>query len=234
MKTSKSRVVLFIPSYARFGGCVNAGLLLSQLHFWQTTMQAWFYKTQKQLECETGLTRTQLETARRRLVEGNLIEHRHFGIPRRSHYKVNISRVVELWCNDTGLSPDAHPHHGKSTHWKKGKLNISSQKTCTPSTKELEVEIKYESVTEKLVTPSGKYKPQTKNKIEDTDQALKYQMEEEQPATLEQITAVMAHFASSKKSAVEVGSYPSNSDGEVPPLPVLPAYEETVACGATG
>jgi hypothetical protein len=127
----RATVVLYISGYAAFTGCAKAALLLSQLHFWQCTMSGWFYKTQRQLEFETGLTRTETETARRTLVSLDLIEHRPFGIPRRSHYRVNLDKVIVAWMHATGMVEKDHPHYERSRKLRKGKLRSSPQDSCT-------------------------------------------------------------------------------------------------------
>src|SRR5450631_2775060 len=145
--SATARVVAYIPDYALVTGGVKAALLLSQLHFWQITMIGWFYKTQQQLARETGLTRTELETARRCLVSHGLVEHKPYGQPRRSHYKVHLDKVVAAWTDATGMAAELHPHYEKSCNWKKGKLQSSPQDSCKLLYKEKKVEKKHESGT---------------------------------------------------------------------------------------
>jgi hypothetical protein len=70
-----SRVVAYHPSFAAIAGGVTAGLFLAQLFYWHdkgSDPDGWIYKTQAEWEEETGLSRWEQETARRRLRERGL------------------------------------------------------------------------------------------------------------------------------------------------------------------
>jgi hypothetical protein len=92
------RPIAFHRSFARIGGGVTAGLMLSQAWYWSQrtkNVEKWFYKTQEQWESETGLTRREQETARRNLKERGLIEEKLAGVPARLHFRVNVETLFD-------------------------------------------------------------------------------------------------------------------------------------------
>jgi hypothetical protein len=78
-------------------GGVTAALMLS--HAIAVTLeldpaaQGWFVKSREAWTAETGLTRWELETARRSLREAGLLQERRLGMPARLYYRVDADRV---------------------------------------------------------------------------------------------------------------------------------------------
>ncbi len=61
-------IIAFHREYVDVTGSITAALMLSQAVYWtQKTDDGWFYKNQADWEDETGLTRTEYTTARKRL-----------------------------------------------------------------------------------------------------------------------------------------------------------------------
>ena len=90
--------IVFHRSFVSLGG-VTGALLLSQMCYWSKRTQhpeSWFWKTQEQWEEETGLTRKEQETARKRLVSCGAISEKKEGIPCKIWFKVNYERIFEL------------------------------------------------------------------------------------------------------------------------------------------
>lgn len=84
------RPVAFQRSFVRLGAGVTGALLLSQLVYWQNRMDGnWFYKTQVELEEETGLSRYEQEGARKKLVSIGVLEEQKKGIPAKLYFRVN-------------------------------------------------------------------------------------------------------------------------------------------------
>jgi hypothetical protein len=86
------RVVAYHPSFA-------AGLFLAQLFYWHdrgSDPDGWIYKTQAEWEEETGLSRWEQETARRRLRERGLVEEKLADLPARLHYRLDVERLTAL------------------------------------------------------------------------------------------------------------------------------------------
>jgi hypothetical protein len=91
--------VAYHPSFAAIGGSVNAGLFLAQLFYWHdrgSDPDGWIYKTQAEWEEETGLSRWEQETARRRLRERGLVEEKLAGLPARLHYRLDVEQLIAL------------------------------------------------------------------------------------------------------------------------------------------
>ena len=88
---ASERVVAHRPFFARAFGGAGAGLLLSQFWYYSQLASAqsregWFYADQEQIEVETGLTRSEQETARRKLREAGVLRELKKGIPARLYY----------------------------------------------------------------------------------------------------------------------------------------------------
>jgi hypothetical protein len=63
----------------------------------------WFYKTQTDLEEETGLTRYEQEGARKKLVSCGVLEEAKRGIPAKLYFRVNQERLEELLLAKTSM-----------------------------------------------------------------------------------------------------------------------------------
>jgi hypothetical protein len=98
LKTALTPPIAFHASLARISGSVTAGVMLSQAWYWSnnpTTLKrdGWFYKSQKEWWEETGLSRSEQETARKRLIGLAFMEEAHRGVPRTVHYRLNIEAI---------------------------------------------------------------------------------------------------------------------------------------------
>ncbi len=92
------RPIAFQRRFVKIGGGVTAGLMLSQAWYWSSRTsnpEKWFYKTARQWEEETGLTRREQVTARRNLIARGLMEEKLQGVPAKLHFRVNIAAVTE-------------------------------------------------------------------------------------------------------------------------------------------
>lgn len=91
------RPIAFQRSFVRLGVGVTGALLLSQMVYWHNrTDGEWFYKTQAELEDETGLSRYEQEGARKKLLSCGVLEELKKGIPAKLYFRVNESRLQEL------------------------------------------------------------------------------------------------------------------------------------------
>ncbi len=69
-----SRVIAFRPILVQVTGSLASGVLLSQLIYWHKVMFGReFYKTNNELMQETGLTLTELKSAKKRLIERKFV-----------------------------------------------------------------------------------------------------------------------------------------------------------------
>lgn len=90
------RPIAYQACFVRFGG-VTGAVLLSQLVYWHNRMDGgWFYKTQKEIKSETGLTREEQETARRRLVSADVLEEKRRGVPAKLYFRVKADRLEAM------------------------------------------------------------------------------------------------------------------------------------------
>lgn len=72
---------------------------MSQLLYWHEKgrrKDGWIYKTMNELKTETGLTRTQQETAIRICRDQGIIDYKIAGIPAKRHFKVNLGVLENL------------------------------------------------------------------------------------------------------------------------------------------
>jgi hypothetical protein len=84
--------------FAELGGGAMPALFLSQAFYWTNKTdneEGWFYKTATQWNTETGMSRSEIETARKRLKERGLILEQKRGVPCRLFYRVNLELIAE-------------------------------------------------------------------------------------------------------------------------------------------
>ena len=82
------RPISFNPAFKKITGSTVAALMLSQAWYWSkrtSDESGWFYKTIAEWEEETGLTRTEQETARKHLK--NILEVELRGVPATLYYR---------------------------------------------------------------------------------------------------------------------------------------------------
>ena len=84
------RPVAYYPSMAHALGNVKAALLACQFLYWEGKQEdpdGWIYKTQADIQRETGLTRTEQENARRTLRKAGILEEKRKGTPARLFFR---------------------------------------------------------------------------------------------------------------------------------------------------
>jgi len=92
--------VAYYPKLAKITGSVLANLFLCQMYYWQGKQEdptGWIYKTQADIEAETGLSRTEQETARRLLRQRGLVKERYSGLPRRLEFWLDEDELENRW-----------------------------------------------------------------------------------------------------------------------------------------
>ena len=98
----EGRVVAHRPCFGRLFGGAACGVLLSQFWFWAGTPgvrarpDGWFWKPQREITAETGLSRAETETARRRLCAQGVLEEKRCGIPAVMHFRVDLNVVMRV------------------------------------------------------------------------------------------------------------------------------------------
>ncbi|AHM72982.1 hypothetical protein [Yersinia hibernica] len=115
------RPIAYQRSFVRLGVGITGAVLLSQMVYWHNriTIGQWFYKTQSQLEEETGLTRYEQEGARRKLRDIGVLEESKQGIPAKLFFRLNHELLQRLLL-ETDTQPSVMDSHiqgcGNSTY----------------------------------------------------------------------------------------------------------------------
>ncbi|MHC5853934.1 hypothetical protein [Nostoc sp.] len=92
--------VAYYPKLVEVTGGVLPNLFLCQMYYWlgkQKNPEGWIYKTQAEIEKETGLTRKQQETARKFLKARGLLQEKYTGCPRRLEFWLNKDALNQRW-----------------------------------------------------------------------------------------------------------------------------------------
>ena len=131
--------IAYHPILARVAGSVTAGLLLSQFLYWTPRSQdpeGWVWKSRDEILHETFLTRTEQETARRRLKEIGVLEEKLAGVPARLHFRINLSRLTELLASSqlagflpTSWQDSRQPDGGNAASKQEGNQPANSETT---------------------------------------------------------------------------------------------------------
>ncbi len=91
--------IAFRREFSEITGSLAAGVMLSQLLYWASRTSnpyGWIYKTQKEWEFETTISRRGQETARKKLVYLGIIEEKLMKVPARLHFRVNFNILNRL------------------------------------------------------------------------------------------------------------------------------------------
>ncbi|CAB1224114.1 hypothetical protein [Serratia liquefaciens] len=108
------RPVAFQRSFVRLGVGVTGALLLSQMVYWHNRTDGnWFYKTQAELEEETGLTRYEQEGARKKLLIAGVLEEVKKGIPAKLYFRVNEAALQALLWPEIQVQPSEGDFHNQ-------------------------------------------------------------------------------------------------------------------------
>jgi len=89
--------VTYSPLIASLTGSINSAIFLSQLlYWWERKANGLLYKTIKEIENETMLSRFQQEQSIKKLKELGIIEVYVIGVPPKRHFGINIEKIKEL------------------------------------------------------------------------------------------------------------------------------------------
>jgi hypothetical protein len=91
--------IAFRRAFATITGSANAGLMLSQAFYWShrtKDSEGWFYKTQADWEKETALSRSEQETARRRLRATTFWHEKRRGLPAKLYFRVDLKELERV------------------------------------------------------------------------------------------------------------------------------------------
>lgn len=103
------RAIAYRPNLARLFGDVVAEIFFEQIFYWQDKADPVLgvYKTQEELEIETGLSRKEQETARKLLREKGVLIETHKRLEHRMYYKIDCEKLDELLA---ALANDTNEH----------------------------------------------------------------------------------------------------------------------------
>lgn len=92
------RPIAFHRPFVELGLGISGALFLSQSLYWsrRTNASGYFYKTQDEWESETGMSRREQETARRKLKSLGILEEKKQGVPCRVFYRINDEKLLAL------------------------------------------------------------------------------------------------------------------------------------------
>lgn len=94
------RQVQYYPELKPILGSATATILFGQLLYWTgktADAAGWIYKSQVELEKETGLTREEQEGARKKLKASGVLHEQRRGIPARLWFRLDLDVVNKLW-----------------------------------------------------------------------------------------------------------------------------------------
>lgn len=99
--------IAFHRCFVSLTGSVNAALMLSQAMYWQKRNKDgdWWFQTREKWADETGMTRDEQETARKKLRECPFWKEELRGVPAKMYYKVDVGLLLRMVV---GGDPDAH------------------------------------------------------------------------------------------------------------------------------
>lgn len=86
------RPIAFNRTFVDLGIGITGALMLSQCVYWSTrtkNSEGWFYKTQAEWTEETGMTRREQETARKKLTSKGYLEEARRGVPCKTYYRLD-------------------------------------------------------------------------------------------------------------------------------------------------
>ena len=100
----------YVPWLVREFG-PHGGLFMSQLLYWDGKghdPDGWIYKTEKEMEQETGLTRSSQRKARKVLVGKGVLEEDKRGLPRRLYYRADLRALMDIKSGEANVGEEAH------------------------------------------------------------------------------------------------------------------------------
>lgn len=109
MLKNTGRAIAYRPNLARLFGGVIAEIFFEQIFYWQDKADPVLgvYKTQEELEIETGLSRKEQETARKLLREKGVLIETHKRLEHRMYYKIDCEKLDKLLAT---LANDTNEH----------------------------------------------------------------------------------------------------------------------------
>jgi len=130
------RPVAFQRPFVSLGCGITGALLLSQACYWQnrvTSKDGFFYKTANEWEEETGLTRREQETARKRLKDIGVLEEVLRGVPAKVNYRVN-AKALKQALDVVSMAESAKLDETEAPNCDGGKRQTNTESTTESTT----------------------------------------------------------------------------------------------------
>ncbi len=138
---------------------VLGALMLSQAVYWALRTEdpdGWFWKTMEEWEAETGLSRYEQETARRRLRQTPFWQEERRGVPARMYYRVDLDALLAVL---NGSPQSSLLDHSKLDCCNPANKRDGSQQTITENTTETTTKTTSFDPPERANARSGGEKP---------------------------------------------------------------------------
>jgi hypothetical protein len=118
MLLSWGKPIAYYPGLAKKVGGVKAAILFCQLFFWtgkEKAKDGWVYKSQEELETETGLSPKEQRTAREALTNCGILEERNQRTEHRIYYRIILELLDKILVSEhvpVGSMPTEHVSDG--------------------------------------------------------------------------------------------------------------------------
>lgn len=130
------RPIAFQRVFVEFTKSITGALLLSQAVYWQNRTESedgWWWKTQEEWEKETGMSRRELESARKSC--GKVLKFERRGIPAKGYYKIDVEELAKaVGTVQTTLAETANLQGAKEPNTSGRKSQTTIQETTSETT----------------------------------------------------------------------------------------------------
>lgn len=136
--------IAFNRHYVALGCGINGALMLSQMVYWSKRTKdrnGYFYKTQEEWEDETGLTRREQETARKKLRELGFSSECKRGVPCKVHFKVERDSLYKALIKLAQISHSSMAESAKLECTNPPNSDVGKRQSNTENTTETTADI---------------------------------------------------------------------------------------------
>ena len=92
LRSLNQRPVAFYPIYARGMDSISCAVALSQLMYWFSTGKDKIYKTDAELQDETGMSDKEIRTVKKKLKELHFLTITREGVPAKTYYEIDWNK----------------------------------------------------------------------------------------------------------------------------------------------
>lgn len=141
LKAFDQKPVAFNPLLAKIANKATAGLFLCQLLYWhgKGRDKKWVYKSVREVREETGLTRSEQDTAIKIWEQLQVLEVWVRGVPPTRHFSINIDILLSLM--DIKYEEDTQLQNSVVQIAENNKLNYGTKQNISESTQRIHTEI---------------------------------------------------------------------------------------------